>query len=116
MRYAIDSSEADATRAWSLAPKIQQPTELREENEMHAPIQISLIAGLSIAGVGAAAAESDPNVWRFYVGAALRAQEEAAAPRLYEGRASAVEPNGFRQRYERYFADGAPAPSESRLR
>jgi hypothetical protein len=83
---------------------------------MHAPIQISLIAGLSIAGIGAAAAESDPNVWRFYVGAAMRAQEEAATPRLHEGRASALEPNSFRQRYERYFADGSPAPSESQLR
>jgi hypothetical protein len=81
---------------------------------MHAPIQISLIAGLSIAGVGAAAA--DPNVWRFYVGAALRAQEEAATPHLYEGRASAVNPNRFRQRYERYFADGSPAPNEPQLR
>jgi hypothetical protein len=83
---------------------------------MHAPIQLSLIAGLTIAGIGAAAAESNPNVWRFYVGAALRSQEEAAAPRLHEGRASAVEPNGFRQRYERYFADGSPAPGESQLR
>jgi hypothetical protein len=83
---------------------------------MRAPIQISLIAGLSIAGIGSATAESDPNVWRFYVGAALRAQEDAATPRMHEGRASALEPYGFRQRYERYFADGSPAPSELQLR
>jgi hypothetical protein len=84
---------------------------------MHAPIQLSLVAGLSIAGVGAAAAENNPNVWRYYVGAALQAQQETATPRLQERRSSAIETKWFQQRYERYFADGAPAaPSESRLR
>ncbi len=83
---------------------------------MHTPIQLSLVAGLSIAGVGAAAAENNPNVWRYYVGAALQAQQETATPRLQEGRSSAIETNWFRQRYARYLADGAPAPSDSQLR
>jgi hypothetical protein len=85
---------------------------------MHTPIQLSLVAGLSIAGVGAAGADNNPNVWRYYVANALRAQQDAAAPHLREGRASAIEAtNRFRQRYERYFADGSPAPaSDATLR
>ena len=42
---------------------------------MHTPIKISLVAGLSIAGVGAAAAQADPCMWRWYVASALRAQQ-----------------------------------------
>jgi hypothetical protein len=81
---------------------------------MSTPIQLSLVAGLSIAGVGAAAADNDPNVWRWYVASALSAQR-AASPRLHEGRASAIETaSGFRQRYERYSADGLPAPDAPR--
>jgi hypothetical protein len=79
---------------------------------MSTPIQLSLVAGLSIAGVGAAAAGNDPNVWRWYVASALGAQQ--APPRLHEGRASAIETaSGFRQRYERYSADGSRAPDAS---
>jgi hypothetical protein len=81
---------------------------------MHSPLRVSLVAGLSIAGVGAAAAESDPCVWRYYVTGALRAQQDAAAPpsMLREGRASAIErSNRFVQRNERYFADGSLAPA-----
>ena len=82
---------------------------------MSTPIQLSLVAGLSIAGIGAAAADNDPNTWRWYVTSALRAQEPP--PRLQEGRASAIEPEkSFRQRYERYFADGSPAPTGDALR
>jgi hypothetical protein len=56
---------------------------------MHTPFRLSLVAGLSVAGVGAAAAQSDPCVWRYYVTHALHAQ----------------------QHHERYFADGSLAPS-----
>jgi hypothetical protein len=81
---------------------------------MHTPIRLSLAAGLSIAGIGAAAADSDPGVWRWYVSTALQAQQHAAdcAPLLREGRASAIERDGrFMQRNERYFADGSLAPA-----
>jgi hypothetical protein len=76
---------------------------------MHTPIRLSLVAGLSIAGVGAAAADSDPCVWRWYVTSALRGQQ---GPPLQEGRASAIETRrSFFQRHERYFADGSLAPA-----
>jgi hypothetical protein len=81
---------------------------------MHAPIRLSLVAGLSIAGIGTAAADSDPCVWRWYVTSALRAQQDDAnlALALREGRAAAIEQNShFVQRHERYFADGSLAPA-----
>jgi hypothetical protein len=81
---------------------------------MQSPIQLSLLAGLSLAGIGSAAAESDPGVWRWYVTNALSAQQDGApfAPILREGRAGAIDGDDrFRQRYERYFADGSPAPA-----
>ncbi|WP_158816973.1 hypothetical protein [Methylocapsa sp. S129] len=80
---------------------------------MHTPIRLSLVAGLSIAGVGSAAADPDPCVWRWYVTSALRAQQDGAVrpPLLREGRASAIERDSrFIQRHERYFADGSLAP------
>ena len=81
---------------------------------MHTPLRLSLAAGLTIASVGAAAAaDSDPCVWRWYVTSALRAQQDSAVrpPVLHEGRASAIELRGrFLQRNERYFADGSLAP------
>ena len=61
----------------------------------------------------AAAADSDPCVWRWYVTNAMRAQQDIAAraPLLREGRASAIERDRrFMQRNERYFADGSLAP------
>jgi hypothetical protein len=45
---------------------------------------------------------------------ALSAQQDGApfAPILREGRAGAIDGDDrFRQRYERYFADGSPAPA-----
>lgn len=81
---------------------------------MRIPIRLSLAAGLSIAGVGAATADSDPCVWRWYVTNAMRAQQDGAVqpPLLREGRASAIERNrAFKQRNERYFADGSLAPA-----
>jgi hypothetical protein len=85
---------------------------------MHVPIRLSLVAGLSIAGIGAAAAESDPSVWRWYVSNALRAQQGAIPPPvLREGRASVIEDVRFIQRNERYFVDGSLAPAgDSALR
>jgi hypothetical protein len=81
---------------------------------MHTPIRLSLAAGLTIASVGAAAAaDSDPCVWRWYVTSAMRAQQDSAVrpPVLHEGRASAIERHSrFMQRNERYFADGSLAP------
>jgi hypothetical protein len=80
---------------------------------MHTPIRLSLAAGLTIASVGAAAADSDPCVWRWYVTSAMRAQQDSAVrpPVLHEGRASAIERhNRFMQHNERYFADGSLAP------
>jgi hypothetical protein len=77
---------------------------------MRKPIQVSLVAGLTIAGVSAATAESDISVWRWHVANVLRAQQ-SDAPSLREGRASAVDQQGsFVQRNERYFADGSLAP------
>lgn len=81
---------------------------------MHTPVIFSLAASLSIGGIGAAVADSDVAVWRWYVSNALRAQQKAdpPPPSLREGRASAIEAaSRFKQRYERYFADGSPAPS-----
>jgi hypothetical protein len=69
---------------------------------MQKPVTISLVAGLSIAGIGAAAAETDPCVWRYYVSTALDAQHGQPAPGLREG---------FKQSYERYFADGSATPT-----
>ena len=80
---------------------------------MHTPLRLSLAAGLTIAGVGAAAADADPCVWRWYVTNAIRAQQDSAVrpPVLREGRASAIERDSrFLQRNERYFADGSLAP------
>jgi hypothetical protein len=81
---------------------------------MHTPLRLSLAAGLTIAGVGAAAADSDPCVWRWYVTSALRAQQDGAIPQplLREGRASVIDQDSrFVQRNERYFADGSLAPA-----
>jgi len=81
---------------------------------MHAPIRLSLAAGLSIASAGTAAADSDPCVWRWYVTSAMRAQQDEAAPPplLRERRASAIEQTRrFAQRHERYFPDGSLAPA-----
>jgi hypothetical protein len=81
---------------------------------MHTPFRLSLVAGLSVAGVGAAAAQSDPCVWRYYVTHALHAQQSRGSQSalLREGRASAIErDNQFVQHHERYFADGSLAPS-----
>ena len=85
---------------------------------MHMPVRLSLAAGLTIASVGAAAAaDSDPCVWRWYVTSALRAQQDNAVPPpvLKEGRASAIERHSrFMQHNERYFADGSLAPRATR--
>ena len=81
---------------------------------MQTPIKLSLAAGLTFAGIGAAAADTDPCVWRYYVSAALRAQQDEAppAPRLREGRASAIEGvDRFRPSHERYLAEGSTAPA-----
>jgi hypothetical protein len=81
---------------------------------MHTPIRLSFVAGLSVAGIGAAAAQSDPCVWRYYVTNALSAQQgsDSQPTLLREGRASAIERDGrFVQRHERYFADGSLAPA-----
>jgi hypothetical protein len=86
---------------------------------MHAHIHVSLIAGLSIAGIGAAAADSDVSVWRWHVSNVLRAQQSSADPPpvLRERRASAIESgSAFVQRHERYFADGAPVPKSDLIR
>jgi hypothetical protein len=80
---------------------------------MHTSVILTLAAGLPTGGIAAAAADSDVAVWRWHVTNALRAQQQKGdpPPRLQEGRASATEAvSGFRQRYERYFADGSPAP------
>lgn len=80
---------------------------------MRTSIQLTLAAGLSISGISAAAADADPCDWRWYVTNALRAQqnEPPPPPLLREGRASALETDDrFVQRYQRYFADGSPAP------
>ncbi|MGA2794900.1 MAG: hypothetical protein ABSE69_15490 [Roseiarcus sp.] len=80
---------------------------------MHTSVILTLAAGLSTGGIAAAAADSDVAVWRWHVTNALRAQQrQDDPPRLQEGRASAIEAaSRFRQRYERYFADGSPAPA-----
>jgi hypothetical protein len=84
------------------------------ETIMHKPLRLSLAAGLTIASVGAAAAaDSDPCVWRWYVTNAMRAQQDNAdrPPVLREVRASAIEQfSRFLQRNERYFTDGSLAP------
>ncbi len=80
---------------------------------MHTSVILTLAAGLSAGAVSAAIADSDVAVWRWHVTNALRAQQQRDGPtfRLREGRASAIESDGaFRQRYERYFADGSLAP------
>jgi hypothetical protein len=80
---------------------------------MHTLTHVSLVASLSIAGIGAAAADSDVAVWRWHVTNVLRAQQnqDVAPPLLREGRASAVDRgSAFVQRNERYFADGSLAP------
>lgn len=82
---------------------------------MHNPIHVSLVAGLTLAGIApAASASSDISVWRWHVANVLRAQQsqaDAQAP-IREGRASAIDRNAsFVQRHERYFADGSLAPT-----
>ena len=80
---------------------------------MHTSVVLTLAAGLSTGAINAALADSDVAVWRWHTTNALRAQQQRDEPplRLREGRASAVESNRpFKQRYERYFADGSPAP------
>jgi len=81
---------------------------------MHTSVIFTLAAGLSTGAVTAAAADADVAIWRWHVTNALRSQEQREIPplRLREGRASAIESNApFRQRYERYFADGSLAPA-----
>jgi hypothetical protein len=80
---------------------------------MRTPIHVSLIAGLTLAGIGSAAADSDISVWRWHVANVLRAQQQNDPPPLLsEGRASAIDQNSsFVQRNERYFADGSLAPA-----
>ena len=80
---------------------------------MHTSVILTLAAGLSAGGASAAIADSDVAVWRWHVTNALRAQQQREDPplRLREGRASAIESDSaFKQRYERYFADGSLAP------
>jgi hypothetical protein len=80
---------------------------------MRTPIRLSLIAGLSIAGIGAAAADCDVSVWRWLVDNESRAQQNKVGqpPPLREGRASAIEPNSRYMRCnERHFDDGSLAP------
>jgi hypothetical protein len=75
---------------------------------MRTPIRLCLVAGLSIAGIGAAAADSDVSVWRWQVTSVLRAQQNGVdqPPPLCEGRASAIDPNGrFIDCSQRYIAD-----------
>ena len=82
---------------------------------MHAPIHVSLVAGLTIAGIAPAAADSDVSVWRWHVANVLRAQQSQPDPRplIREGRASAIDRDAaFVQRNERYFADGSLAPTD----
>jgi hypothetical protein len=76
---------------------------------MQASVTFTLAAGLSICGIGAAAAQSDIAVWRWHVSNALREQQNAADPgRFREVRAAAIDaPGSFTQRYERYLADGS---------
>jgi hypothetical protein len=73
---------------------------------MHMTSRLSLIAGLSIAGIGAADADSDVSVWRWHITNVLRAQQNRVdqPPPLCEGRASAIIPSS---RYcgQRYFSD-----------
>ena len=81
---------------------------------MHAPLHVSLVAGLTIAGIAPAAAGADVSVWRWHVANVLRAQQSQPDPRplIREGRASAVDRDAsFVQRHERYFADGSLAPT-----
>jgi hypothetical protein len=75
---------------------------------MRMPIRLSLIAGLSIAGIGAAAADSDVSVWRWHVTNVLRAQQNRVVQPspLCERRASAIEPSSrFLDCSQRYFGD-----------
>jgi hypothetical protein len=81
---------------------------------MHTPIRLSLVAGLSLAGVGAATAGSDISVWRWHVTKALLEQQnrDYRPPSLHEVRASAIDPNGgFIRKNELYSADGSLAPA-----
>ena len=48
---------------------------------MHAPLHVSLVAGLTIAGIAPAAADSDVSVWRWHVANVLRAQQSQPDPR-----------------------------------
>jgi hypothetical protein len=74
------------------------------------PIRLSVIAGLSIAGIGAAAAD-DVSVWRWHVNNVLRAQQNNQPPPLWEVQASAIEPSSrFIHCGERHIDDGARAP------
>jgi hypothetical protein len=80
---------------------------------MRTPIRLSLIASLSIAGIGAAAANCDVSVWRWYVSEALRAQQNSVdqPPLLLESRASAIEPSRlFIHCNDRYLHDGSLTP------
>lgn len=78
---------------------------------MNTPITMTLVAGMSIAGVGAASAETDPCVWRYYVNVALLAQQnETTLPLLIqEVRASASEASRGLPRPHERFVDGLPA-------
>ena len=80
---------------------------------MHTPIRLSLVAGLSLAGVGAAAANSDVSVWRWHVTKVLLEQRNSddRPQSLREVRASAIDPNGgFFQKDGRYSGGGWIAP------
>jgi hypothetical protein len=75
---------------------------------MRMPIRLCVIAGVSIAGIGAAVADSDVSVWRWHVTNVLRAQQNRVdqPPLLCAGRASAIEPSSrFIDCSQRYFAD-----------
>jgi hypothetical protein len=66
-----------------------------------------------IAGIGAAAADCDVSVWRWYVTNVLRAQQDRLdrPPSLCEGQASAIEPSSrFTHCDGRYIDDGSLAP------
>jgi hypothetical protein len=80
---------------------------------MRTPIRLSLIAGLLIAGIGAAAADCDISVWRWYVTNVWRAQQNRRdwPPSIWEGQARAIEPSSrFTLCDERYIDDGSLAP------
>ena len=78
---------------------------------MTTPVHLCLIAGLSIAGIRTAAADSDVAVWRWHVSNVLRAQQNRVDQPRPLGNARATESgSGFIQRNGRYLADGSPAP------